>query len=257
MWHLKMASRLTIAMTLVASPVWAEDANVGDSAFDRCLEQVGEGDRTPCIVAEHQVQDARLNAAYKKLAASLGEQPRKALRDEERQWIADRDRACGQGQAADNACALGWTSKRADALELRVGLQPITFEAIKGQWAYASDCQFGHYAELAAEQGGQDITGTWSDGTRVEGWDGQFRGHIADGRLYLRLCYSEGEKGGEQCPSYPDVDDGYLQLQSGKLVWLKRFGSGDSSTFERYVTLQRVAKGKKAPKDNAACPEAE
>ncbi|URX64234.1 DUF1311 domain-containing protein [Luteibacter anthropi] len=79
-----------------------------------------------CVGAEHDYQDKRLNAAYQKLRASLSQEQRTALRDEERSWIIHRDNACapdphgGTANMLDsNQCLLNQTVERAIALEDR------------------------------------------------------------------------------------------------------------------------------------------
>ena len=45
-----------------------------------------------CLTAEHDYQDKRLNAAYKKLLGALGEKDRPALVAAERAWISLQDK---------------------------------------------------------------------------------------------------------------------------------------------------------------------
>jgi uncharacterized protein YecT (DUF1311 family) len=79
-----------------------------------------------CIGNEHDFQDKRLNAAYQRLRKSLTADQRIALRDEERTWIAQRDKTCapdeGGGTASlldSNQCQLDQTAARAAVLEGR------------------------------------------------------------------------------------------------------------------------------------------
>lgn len=81
-----------------------------------------------CIGTEHDFQDKRLNAAYQRLRTSLPAAQRTTLRDEERAWIAQRDKACtpdGSGGTASmldsNQCQLDQTAARAAVLEARTG----------------------------------------------------------------------------------------------------------------------------------------
>lgn len=81
-----------------------------------------------CIGVEHAFQDKRLNAAYQQLRKSLPKAERVRLRDEERAWIAHRDKACapqpdsGTASLVDaNQCQLDETAARAAALEARMG----------------------------------------------------------------------------------------------------------------------------------------
>lgn len=80
------------------------------------------------ISVEHAFQDKRLNAAYRQLRTSLPKAERVRLRDEERAWIAHRDKACapdadgGTASLLDaNQCQLDETAARATALEARMG----------------------------------------------------------------------------------------------------------------------------------------
>jgi len=81
-----------------------------------------------CISAEHAFQDKRLNVAYQQLRKSLPKAERVTLRDEERAWIAKRDKVCapeadgGTASLLDaNQCQLDETASRAAALEARMG----------------------------------------------------------------------------------------------------------------------------------------
>lgn len=81
-----------------------------------------------CIGVEHAFQDKRLNAAYQQLRKSLPKAERLRLRDEERAWIAQRDKTCapeadgGTASLLDaNQCQLDETAARAAALEARMG----------------------------------------------------------------------------------------------------------------------------------------
>jgi uncharacterized protein YecT (DUF1311 family) len=79
-----------------------------------------------CIGSEHDYQDKRLNTAYQQLRKRLSTDQRTALRQDERAWIAERDKACapneGGGTASlldANQCQLDQTAARAAALEGR------------------------------------------------------------------------------------------------------------------------------------------
>jgi uncharacterized protein YecT (DUF1311 family) len=98
-------------------------------SLDTCMKQT-EG-TTPgmrdCLSSEHAYQDKRLNTVYKKLMGSLSQDKRTPLRDEERQWIAFRDKFCamdsnpGQAQELDaDECLVDQTADRATELEARL-----------------------------------------------------------------------------------------------------------------------------------------
>jgi len=206
--------------------------------------------------SNYDTQDARLNAAYRKLSQSLDDAGRKSLRDEERQWIASRDKACGvaSGSVAKNDCTTDQTRARADELEKRLASAPSKTSgaskgAVAGDWGYRSDCNVGHYAELGVANAGAAPEGTWSDGTRTSGEQGQFKGEWRDGKLYLRFCAETEERGGYPvCPAFGDVD-AYVVPEGKRLAWYRVDGPASENHFKHYVTLDRVPKGGKAPLD--------
>lgn len=95
-------------------------------SYDQCLD-AAQGVTIAlnnCIGLEYDFQDKRLNTAYKALRQSLSVAQRSTLRDQERAWIADRDKACAppaDGGTADmlgaNECRLDRTAQRAAELE--------------------------------------------------------------------------------------------------------------------------------------------
>ncbi|SMQ94993.1 lysozyme inhibitor LprI family protein [Xanthomonas fragariae] len=81
-----------------------------------------------CNNEEYEYQDARLNKVYHRLLSKLPADEKVALKQEERDWIKQRDALCqsngslGGGQAEeleDRSCELNATAKRADELESR------------------------------------------------------------------------------------------------------------------------------------------
>jgi uncharacterized protein YecT (DUF1311 family) len=138
---------LSIALTLASAPCFADQwpshplptESSGATAYGRaiglrpslgaCLKDANG--TTPgirdCLRDEHGFQDHRLNQTYKKLMGSLNEAGRKHLREEERRWIAFRDKFCasggepGQGQELESdECVVDQTADRATELESRL-----------------------------------------------------------------------------------------------------------------------------------------
>lgn len=79
-----------------------------------------------CIEEEYKYQDARLNNDYRRLLIALEGSNKIELKSKQRQWLAERDSACGesanneegQGQRIEaNDCFLEMTAKRAAELE--------------------------------------------------------------------------------------------------------------------------------------------
>jgi hypothetical protein len=74
------------------------------------------------------------------LAASLDDDKRRALRDEERKWMRGSDKQCAKEAYA---CKRLLTTTRADELQLRMG----GLAAMAGEWEYATDCDLDHFTE--------------------------------------------------------------------------------------------------------------
>lgn len=109
-------------------PLGAIEIQALRPSFDKCVDG-SEGvtlTLNNCIGAEYDFQDRRLNFAYRQLRKKLPASASTALRDEERAWIASRDKDCGpdpQGGTAAmleaNQCRLNKTAERAVELEKR------------------------------------------------------------------------------------------------------------------------------------------
>ncbi|MET0550316.1 MAG: lysozyme inhibitor LprI family protein [Xanthomonas sp.] len=125
------ATQADAGVSAAAAPAPSPSPASGDSpvlrpSYDTCITAAGGA--TPamldCISDEHAYQDQRLNTAYKAAMAKLGEAEQHALRERQRQWIAERDEKCvadpdgGQAERVDAAeCRLEMTARRADELE--------------------------------------------------------------------------------------------------------------------------------------------
>lgn len=124
---------LTSAALLAASPAAAVDAARVEArytpALGQCLD-TPDGQTTAgtvgCIAVELKIQDAALNAAYRKLTAGMNTRQQAGLRDAQRAWIAYRDADCASRQdwewgsmstVAANFCVLRRTVERTIELE--------------------------------------------------------------------------------------------------------------------------------------------
>jgi len=98
-------------------------------AYDRCLASP-DGQSTlgmiDCAGAELKLQDARLNAAYRKTMASLNARQKAKLQTAQRAWVAFRDAECASYEDEDwgtisrinaSACVLRMTVQRTIDLE--------------------------------------------------------------------------------------------------------------------------------------------
>lgn len=113
------------ALLLAAAP--ASQAAEPPSAIDRCGTGP-EGDSTPavaeCIYRAAEVEDARLNRAYRAALARLTPKQQQALRVEQRAWLKGRD-DCPFSRDEDGAefvilvanCVFEGARDRADELE--------------------------------------------------------------------------------------------------------------------------------------------
>ena len=122
---------LVVATALLLSAAPAAQAQAAPSkrpsAVDRCMEAGINMEILMCVSDLTQVQDVRLNRAYKAALARLGPERRTALRSAQRAWIVSRDAECGayndeeqygqQGKIEAEVCVLDQTRERAGELE--------------------------------------------------------------------------------------------------------------------------------------------
>lgn len=118
---------------LIATPAFAVDGTAVEArytpALQTCLDSE-EGSSTKgmidCIGAELKVQDAALNAAYRKLVADRTPDQKAGLLKAQRAWIAFRDADCAARYSPDwgtisaitaNMCVLQRTVERTLELE--------------------------------------------------------------------------------------------------------------------------------------------
>ncbi len=121
------------ATLLSAAPAAAVDAAAIEArytpALGLCLD-TPDGQTTAgtvgCIAEELKIQDAALNAAYRRLAAGMNPRQQAGLRNAQRAWIAFRDADCASRQdwewgsmstVAANFCVLRRTVERTIELE--------------------------------------------------------------------------------------------------------------------------------------------
>lgn len=122
--------------------------------------------------------------------------------------------------------------------------------AFAGNWEYKQTCGYEHSATVTLAQNGKDVSGDWTDGTRLNGSDGSLDGRIRDGKLYVRYCGGDEHAGYAICPSYEAEESAYFTRQGNDLVWYRRVGKREENTFEKYVVLHPVLKGKRLPVDD-------
>jgi uncharacterized protein YecT (DUF1311 family) len=107
----------------------ADGAQTHSAAYETCMA-TGDAAKgvtaamADCVIAELRIEDARLNAVYKRVIAGLDEAAEENLRQTQRAWIAERDRRCraeAAGGTIDRinipACVLDVTIERTKQLE--------------------------------------------------------------------------------------------------------------------------------------------
>ena len=114
-------------LLLAAAPSVQAQPSRRPSAVDRCMEAGINMEILMCVSGLTQVQDARLNRAYKAAMARLKPERKTALRSAQRAWIASLDAECGaytdeaefgqQGKIDAEVCVLDQTRERASELE--------------------------------------------------------------------------------------------------------------------------------------------
>ncbi|MBN3780626.1 DUF1311 domain-containing protein [Burkholderia sp. Ac-20345] len=106
----------------VVSGALASDAE--RAAICKTAEQTGyTADIRNCLGLKYDAADKRLNAVYKTKMASLDEQGKARLRNDERRWLKARDAACAESRQPDAGGTLGLVevdSCFVDATERRV-----------------------------------------------------------------------------------------------------------------------------------------
>lgn len=118
-----------------------------------------------------------------------------------------------------------------------------------GDWVYSNSCHFGHFVNMEITQQGAKIAGSWADGSRVRGWNGELQGDVRDGRASLRLCTQDDAKPDYACPNFGQ-EAGYLQRSGQTLLWYR-----SSYMAEPYAVL--VPAGSEADRDHGEvdCPD--
>ena len=127
-----MVATLVATVVVAATPARAEDQSKYSPAFQPCLDAANgvTTDMVNCIGAEIEVQDKRLNAAYKAALAKQTAARRKELQTVQRLWVQFRDANCNFAFDPDGGtmahiestdCVLAMTEARADELEAIAG----------------------------------------------------------------------------------------------------------------------------------------
>lgn len=112
---------------VVAEPQSHIESSLFRTDFEDCLDKAGgvTPDMQACIEDEFVFQDAKLQASYDELEASLPDEEDRALEASQQEWGAEREARCswdarteGQAQRLEaNLCHLRSTAERAKVLE--------------------------------------------------------------------------------------------------------------------------------------------
>lgn len=94
------------------------------------------------------------------------------------------------------------------------------------------------------------MTGDWSDGDQSFGSDGKLKGHLRDGKLFVRYCGNDAQAGYAVCPAYESNETDYFVRQGDDLVWFQMTGKKGEGTFQKYVVLHPVVAGKPVATDD-------
>jgi hypothetical protein len=122
--------------------------------------------------------------------------------------------------------------------------------AFAGRWAYAQSCGWQHSAELELRAAPDGIRGTWNDGTRVRGENGELIGSLRDGKLFLRFCRDADGQASDICPNF-GPEESYIARKGEQLAWYRSHGVDG---YRGYLDLHRVVAGAQLPTDDV-CPE--
>ena len=119
-----------LLLAALGAPAFAANNSHNDgysNVYHRCMDAAAGATSAmlECIDKETQVQDARLNRAYRLAQQTLGAAQQSPLRDAQRQWIKYRDANCGlygrlTGGSIDRingaSCVLEMTKERTENL---------------------------------------------------------------------------------------------------------------------------------------------
>jgi hypothetical protein len=138
----------------------------------------------------------------------------------------------------------------AQALSVANASDAAASKTFSGHWKYQQTCGSQHSATLTLSQAGDDVTGDWTDGTRLSGSDGSLKGSVRDGKLFVRYCGGDKQSGYAVCPTYEAEDSDYFIRNGKDLVWYRMVGKKGAHTFDKYVVLHPIIKGKPLPVDD-------
>lgn len=107
-------------------PAYSAEEGISQQ-YSSCMDQAtSTQDMLECISAEYQIQDTRLNLAYKVLQQNLSSDRKKQLLETQRLWIKYRDANCqfyddpeggSIARLSANVCGMMSTATRAQELE--------------------------------------------------------------------------------------------------------------------------------------------
>ena len=125
-----MAAIVRRALALTGLALLATSALAADDDGPHCNRDGNQMELNACAAQDFRASDARLNARYRKLMASLAPAAQVALRTEQRAWLERRDPSCrarikGLGSIAPleySACQKELTERRVQQLEAKAPL---------------------------------------------------------------------------------------------------------------------------------------
>jgi hypothetical protein len=135
---------------------------------------------------------------------------------------------------------IGMQIYRGIVLILAFAAAPLTAMAngpFDGHWESHHQDENGLYygAQLDLEQSGDQVSGTWGEGSTQRVWSGSLKGTAVDHKLNVRFC-SDGSFGNEPfvCPNL-EPESNLFVVDDGKLTWYRKQDSG----VELYEILHR------------------
>ena len=99
-----------------------EKTGIYPTSYD-CTKSLTEVENVICHVDSLAALDVQLNNLYKSLLAKLADPERQVLREQQRQWLAAREKACSIYKGWLN-CLSGYYQKRTDELKQRLAAIP-------------------------------------------------------------------------------------------------------------------------------------
>ena len=119
---------------------------------------------------------------------------------------------------------------------------------LSGRWRFASKCFSGQFLDLTLARTSNGYTGTWGNGSDLEGVSGNVLITLRRGKSIVKMCNDKKGASSDMsaCPKMEVVTDQHFVRQGANLLWYGAFS-------DLPVKLVRIAKHTPLTYDNREC----